>query len=193
MSLIRHPIVQYAYFVKDVDESILKWVNMFGAGPFLKVPRWSGAKNHLYRGQPTSEEVTHAHGQCGPVQIQLTQQHDDKPSIWRDVYPDGGEGFHHVAIIVEDFAAERQRFIDAGASVGEEFHYDTVEGTGHLELAPGTVLPPIGRVAYMDARGQIGCFVELLEKNPITEYEFAAVRKLHESWDGKTDPIRLAV
>ena len=34
MSIIRHPIWQYAYFVEDIDEACRKWNNMVGAGPF---------------------------------------------------------------------------------------------------------------------------------------------------------------
>ena len=32
MSIIRHPIWQYAYFVNDIDEACHKWNRMVGAG-----------------------------------------------------------------------------------------------------------------------------------------------------------------
>lgn len=190
MSLLKSPIIQYAYFVNDVDAAIKRWVNMFGAGPFLKIAHWDGARDHYYRGQPTTEDLTHAHGQCGAVQIQLTQQHNDLPSIWRDMYPAGEEGFHHVAIMVDDYDAERARLIKAGCEVGEEFYYDT--GVEHLGIKDANV-PARGRVVYLDARPLIGCFVEILERNSVIQYEFDAVRRLHEEWDGSGDPVRTSV
>ena len=50
MSIIRHPIWQYAYFVEDIDEACRKWNKMMGAGPF-HVVRHHVAENFQYRGQ----------------------------------------------------------------------------------------------------------------------------------------------
>ena len=192
MSLIRHPIIQYAYVVEDIDAAIHKWNRVFGAGPFLKIEHWGPADKHLYRGQPIRDDVTHAHGQCGPAQIQFTQQHNDAPSIWRDMYPKGSEGFHHVAVLVDDFDEEKARFIQMGCSVGEEFQFNTSHA-GHVHVPAGTKIPEIGRCAYMDARHLIGCFVEVFEEHPIVRHEFNAVKAAHENWDGVTDLIRYSI
>jgi hypothetical protein len=46
-------------------------------------------------------------------------------------------------------------------------------------------------VAYLDARATMGCFIEVLEKNAIIDHVFAAVKAMHEGWDGP-EPIRFA-
>lgn len=182
MSLIRRPIVQYAYVVNDIDEACHRWIEMFGAGPFFKVPHYHGL-NHRYRGRRAEEDVNHAQGQAGPAQIQFTQQHNDAPSIWRDMYPKGSQGLHHIMIMVDDFDTEKQRFENYGCVAAEEFDCP-------LSADPN---PTIARCAYMDARHLIGCFVELFEENPIVRHEIVELKALHETWDGKTDPIRTLI
>jgi hypothetical protein len=58
--------------------------------------------------------VSYAFGYLGDVMIQLIEQHDDTPSIYREMYGPDEEGFHHVASLVHDFAAARQHFLDQG-------------------------------------------------------------------------------
>lgn len=181
MALIRRPIVQYAYVVNDIEEACQRWNMMFGAGPFFTVPHFRGL-NHRYRGRRAEEDVSHAQGQAGPAQLQFTQQHNDAPSIWRDMYKPGEQGLHHVMIMVDDFAAEQQRFIDYGCAIAEEFDCP-------LSADP---TPPIARCAYMDARHLIGCFVELFEENPVVRHEIVELKRLHEAWDG-ADLIRSAI
>ncbi len=55
-----------------------------------------------------------------------------------------------------------------------------------------TTLTSAARVAYMDTRNTLGCFVELYENNAPLRETFAHWKAVHESWDGKTDPIRLS-
>ncbi|AMK19640.1 MULTISPECIES: VOC family protein [Sphingobium] len=179
MNLIRHPILQYGYVVNDIETACRHWIAMFGAGPFFHIPYYTGL-NTRYRGKPAHDVVSHALGQAGPAQVQFTQQHNDAPSIWRDMYPNGGQGLHHIMIMVEDFEGEQQRFINAGCSIGEEF--DTPMPEGHPF--------PFARTVYLDARALIGCFVEIYEENPVVRKEVEDLKALHESWDGVTDPIR---
>ena len=124
-----------------------------------------------YRGEASDPDVSYAFGQAGPAQIQLVQQHDDTPSCYLDMFSPGEQGLHHVAMLVPDFEAERNRFDAAG--------YEAV-----MELISAA------RVAYMDTRAAIGCFVELYEDNERVRKRFAGWKKSHEDWDGKTRPIR---
>ena len=39
--------------------------------------------------------------------IQFIQQHDNTPSIYRDMYALGQEGFHHVGLLVNDYEGEK--------------------------------------------------------------------------------------
>ena len=76
MSLIRHPIWQYAWFVPDIDEACHKWNRMVGAGPF-HVVRHHIAEDFRYRGKPIEADVSYAFGQAGPAHVQFIAQHDD--------------------------------------------------------------------------------------------------------------------
>ena len=59
MSIIRHPIWQYAYFVEDIDEACRKWNQMVGAGPF-HVVRHHKAEDFRYLGEPIEADVSYA-------------------------------------------------------------------------------------------------------------------------------------
>lgn len=171
--LIRYPIVQYAYVVDDLDEGIRHWVEVMGAGPFF-VSRNHVGRDHTYRGEPDDAVFSYAFGQAGPAQVQLIQCMDDSPSVYRDMYATGAEGFHHVACLVPaaDMPGEVARFVDAGYSVASTLH---------------SYVP----VAYLDCRSTLGFFVELHGLNDEVEELFAEIRSAHEEWDGVTEPVRV--
>jgi hypothetical protein len=168
--LIRHPIRQYAWFVDDIDEACRKWNKMLGAGPFFVV-RHHIAEGFTYRGEPIEADVSYAFGQAGPAHIQFIAQHDDTPSIYRDMYKKGESGFHHVGVLVPNVQEEVRRFNEAG--------YETA-----CELWGGDY------VAYMDCREDMGCFVELHGDAPVIQQLFDGWQTEHENWDGVTDLIR---
>lgn len=171
MSPFKYAVPQYGYVVDDIEEAAMHWFNLVGAGPFIHSPHHV-SPDHFYRGQPSEADLSYAFGQAGPAHIQLIQQHNDAPSVYREMFPVGQSGLHHVAILPPDWEGEKKRYEDAG--------YETV-----------TTLVSASRVAYMDTRPAIGCFVELYEDNERLRETFASWKKLHEEWDGVTDPIRV--
>ena len=171
MSLIRYPIKQYAYVVQDLEAACMAWVQSIGAGPFF-VSHHHVSEAHTYRGEPNRADLSYAFGQSGPDHhIQLIQQHNDAPSVYRDAVAAGSNGFHHFAVLPDDFDGEVARFEAAG--------YPAV-----------STLVSAARVAYMDCRSTLGCFVELYENNQPLLDTFERWRQAHLAWDGKTDPIR---
>ncbi len=164
MSIIRQPIWQYAYFVEDIDEACHKWHKMMGAGPF-RVVRHHIAEDFRYKGEHVEADVSYAFGQSGPAHIQFIAQHDDTPSIYRDMFKKGEYGFHHIGLLIHDVAAEVKRFEDAG--------YPSV-----CTLWGGDY------VHYMDARHDLGCYVELHGDAPIIQDMFNGLKTDHEAWDG---------
>lgn len=169
--LINKPIMQIAYVVKDLEAACHHWINVFGAGPFYHVPHLK-LPEQLYRGKPSEEDASHALGFCGDMNIQLIQQHNDAPSMYRDMYPDGGQGFHHMMFFTDNFEADRDRLVQMGCPVVEE-------------------LMSTARIAYVDARDKVGGFIEVYEDNPTIREWFAGWKEEHLKWDRKTDPIRL--
>jgi hypothetical protein len=158
--------------VNDIQVACAKWTEVFGAGPFFLMDHVK-FDDTTYRGENVPVELSYAFGQAGPAHIQLIQQHDDAPSVYRDFYKKGEEGFHHWAILVPDFDAEKKRC--------EEFGYE-----------PVTELVATGHVAYMDARKDLGGFIELYEDNPNVRQFFQLLEDSHKDWDGKTDAVRSA-
>ena len=110
------PLFQHAYVVNDLERSANGWSELLGAGPF-SIRAHHRALRFEYRGTPQEADVSYAFGYLGDTMIQLIQQHDDTPSIYREMYAPGEEGFHHVATLVHDFPAARQYFLDQGFEV----------------------------------------------------------------------------
>lgn len=171
--LIRYPIQQHAYVVDDIDAAMRRWTETTGAGPFWLSRNHLG-QQHTYRGQPWDEPLHYAFGGTGSTHVQLIEQPSATPSIYRDMYSPGEEGFHHVAMLVpeKDMPAEIARFEQAGFAVASTL-WSYVD------------------VAYIDCREAIGCFVELHGANQVIYDLFELFRRSHEEWDGVTDPVRV--
>lgn len=167
-----HKVLQIAYVVNDVRASAERWMKTFGVGPFYILDR-PEVGNPLYRGKPQQVEFSAGLAQAGDIHIELIEQHCDSPSCYRDLVPKGSEGFHHVAVIVEDYAQEVARYEDLGFPVASSGEF------GPLKFC------------YVDTSPVMGGMVEVLENLPFIHNYFARIREAAENWDG-SDPIRNA-
>jgi hypothetical protein len=170
MMLSTYPLFQQAYYVNDVEEAARKWNRLFGAGPFVLVPHHK-TDRFDYRGTDQEADVSYAFGYLGDMMIQFIAQHDDTPSIYLDMFDKGEEGFHHVGVLVNDFAGERQRFIDMGFDVACQLFADNVDA------------------AYLDTRSANGCFTEIHDDPPHILASFAGWRRAHELFRSGDNPI----
>jgi len=170
--LLRHPVLQHAFVVPDLDEGIERWRRVLGAGPFVVIRDFEG-RDLTYRGSPSTTRVDYAFGQSGDIQVQLIAQPEPGPSIYRDMYAPGEGGFHHVCALVpmEDWDRQVAAFAEAG-----------------YEMAAS--LTTSAPAVYFDCRDDLGCFVELYGRTERSSAFFASLRQMHETWDGVTDPIR---
>lgn len=170
MLLERYPLFQEAYLVNDLEESIHKWAKLFHAGPFVLVPHHK-TDTFTYRDTPQEADVSYAFGYLGDMMIQFIQQHDETPSIYRDMFKAGQEGFHHVGVLVHDFEAERQRLLDMGFEPACELYADEVNAS------------------YFDTRSVNGCFTEIHGDPPHILATFAQWRRAHELFRPGDNPI----
>ena len=161
-------IVQIAYFVKDVESAARKAFDTFGIGPFF-IYKNIELTDVTYRGREAELDHSSAYGQNGSLMIEFTQQNNTGRSAFMDMYPDGGEGLHHVAMFVDDVSAEMQRLKILGFETVT--HYFT--GEGNLE------------VAFVDMRTVLGHMVELYEPTESLTRFYQAVAKAALTWDGK--------
>jgi hypothetical protein len=159
--LERYDFFQEAYFVNDVEEACEKWNKLYRAGPFVVVPHHK-TDHFEYRGTDQEADVSYAFGYLGSMMIQFIQQHDDTPSIYRDMYGPGEEGFHHVGVLVNNYQDEKQRLFDMGFELACELHADDVDA------------------CYIDTRAYSGGFTELHDDPPHILRAFAEWRRAHE-------------
>jgi hypothetical protein len=165
------PLFQFAYFVDDLDVAAQHWATTLGAGPFF-VAEHHRTDRFDYRGTAIEADVSYAFGYAGTAQIQLIQQHDDQPSIYRDMFPNGGGGLHHIASLVPDYPGSRQRLLDQGHVLACELDADGVHA------------------CYFDCRSTIGCFVELHSISDRILATFARWQRTHDEWDGSGPAVR---
>jgi hypothetical protein len=161
---------QEAYFVRNIDEAACNWAKAYGAGPFFMV-RHHHCEEFTYRGTAQEADVSYAFGYLGDMMIQFIEQHDDKPSIYRDMFKPGEYGFHHIAYLVSDFAAERQRWLDMGYALATELYADEVNA------------------AYFDTRSLNGVFTEIHGDPAHILGMFAIWKRTHDQWDGVSSPL----
>ena len=135
-------LFQVAYLVNDLEASMQRWSDVHGAGPFV-VARHHRTDRFMYRGTDAEADVSYAFGYLGDLMIQFIVQHDDTPSIYRDMYAAGEEGFHHQAYLVSDFEAEYRRLSDLGYEPACRLYADGVDA------------------AYFDTRSMNGGFTEI--------------------------------
>jgi catechol 2,3-dioxygenase-like lactoylglutathione lyase family enzyme len=159
-------IVQMGWVVTDLDAAAARFASTLGAGPFL-VGRHIEVTDLRHRGVRAPTDFSFALAQAGNVQIELIEQHDDTPSVYRDMYGRGEEGFHHLAFIVPDVAAEVARYGAMGFEVGG----DGIFGDS--------------RFAYVDTHKAVGHMVELIPDSETIRALFSAVREAADDWDGR--------
>ncbi|MDG2004388.1 MAG: VOC family protein [Novosphingobium sp.] len=163
--------VQSCFIVPDIEAAMAEWHRVSDVGPFFVMAHVQ-PENGIYRGKPAELEMSCAFAQSGSMQIELIEQHCDNPSVYRDTVPAGSGGFHHFCYwadgtIAEEVEHYRQRGIEAGY----------LASFGDLNFG------------YFDARKELGCFLEVLEREPGTLELFRMVAQGAEGWDG-SDPIR---
>jgi len=95
-------INQVTLVVKDIQETMENYWNIFGIGPW-NVYAWEAplVYDYKYHGKPAWARVRLAMTQVGAVEFELIE-HLDGDSIYRDFLMEHGEGVHHINFLVSD-------------------------------------------------------------------------------------------
>jgi catechol 2,3-dioxygenase-like lactoylglutathione lyase family enzyme len=165
------PVRQNGYVVRDVEAALKHWTEVLGVGPFWYFERVP-VEDFRYFGEPSPIELSIALANSGDLQIELIQQRNDAPSMYRDFLAAGHEGLQHVAYWTEEFDAGLERAAAAGWQIGQ---------SGHIGEN--------GRFVYFDTQQHPGTVVELSEVSGPKGTFFAHVADAARTWDGK-DAIR---
>jgi hypothetical protein len=168
-------MIQTAYVVKDLQESMQEWIELLHAGPFYLL-KGGFETDKLYRGNTTADTYTGAVGFRGDLIIELIQPLNDAPSIFREVLGTERSKLHHVhhlrGFTPREYDAEIEMFAKRG-----------------FGLAYSARVPGMGRAAFVDTYRHQGFFVELMETPPAVFDALETIRAAHTNWDG-SEPIR---
>jgi hypothetical protein len=171
MSRLFGAIRQNGYVVRDIEAAMRHWVDVLKIGPWFYV-KHAPFQNFRYHGKPSDADVAIALANSGPLQIELIQQHNDAPSMYRDFLGAGNEGLQHVAYWTETFDVDYQRALQAGYRVGHE-----------------GVTGRFGPFVYFDTESHPGTVVELSDIGGPKRSLFKTIADSAAHWDG-TDPVR---
>jgi catechol 2,3-dioxygenase-like lactoylglutathione lyase family enzyme len=167
--------VQIAYHTPDPPGSAVQLAQRFGWGPFFYLEH-IGLSRCQYRGAPATFDHSSAYGQAGELMVELITQHDESPSVLRDLYRREQVGVHHVAHFVGSLEAALAAARADGFTVALE-----------ASTATGTAF------AMIDTSAQLGHMIELYERRDDLARFYRFVRKAADAWDGREPLRRLAL
>jgi hypothetical protein len=153
------PIRQVAYVVPSVDGAARAWSEQLGAGPFAVAREVRPLAGSRYRGEPSGEVTLNlGFAYLGDVQLELIEQVDDTPSMYREAIDRGHRGLHHYAFCVDDFAAAYGHAVENG--------FDAIVDAG---------VPGVARMSYVESQRIPGLICELIEWNDLTRPYFDGI------------------
>lgn len=164
-------VMQIAYLVPDIQKAIHHWVTHFKVGPWFVAPHFTGTDKR-YRGAATDVDMSVAMAYWNDMNIELIQQLNDAPSVYRDVIDKRGYGFHHWGVCTKDFEGEVERYRAQG-----------------LDVAFSTRVRSGSRIAFFDTTATLPGMVEVIETTDATTEMFSSFYRASIGWDGR-DPIR---
>ena len=170
MSLLFGEIRQLGYVVRDIEAALKHWTEVLRVGPFFYVERLP-VVNFRYKGKPSDVHASIAIGNSGAAQIELIQQRNDAPSMYRDFISSGREGLQHVSTWPEDYDGVVARALAAGFSIGQ---------SGETNRGP---------FAYFETETHPGTVMEIAAYTPVRRRQFEAIEAAARVWDGR-DPVR---
>ena len=172
MSRLFGPIRQNGYVVRDIEAAMKHWIEVLQVGPWFYIERvqtdW-----FRHRGQDSAVEMSIALANAGDLQIELIQQRNDGPSMYKEFLDAGREGLQHVAFWSTDYQALYDRALGLGYKVGHE----------------GRIGGERGRFAYFDTGTQPGTVIEISDISGSKGRFFEHVLECARTWDG-SEPIR---
>ena len=107
MSRLFGPMRQVGIVVRDIDKAMRHWVEVCGVGPWFYAERLP-IDEFRYRGRRYDIEMSVALANSGDVQLELIQQRNDVPSLYRDFLGAGHEGMQHWSSWPENYHQIRE-------------------------------------------------------------------------------------
>ena len=135
---------QIGIVVKNIDETIKYYEEVFGFGPFeIRHVEYPTA---TYYGETAGYRGKRAFFFMGPIQIELIELVDGK-TVHEDFLNEKGEGIHHIGFIVPSIAEGKRNAEKAGFKIIQSF-----------------TRPDGGGFAYIDSDKVGGVMFELIQR-----------------------------
>ena len=140
-------ITQIGLLVNDIERTSEAYARFFG----VEKPKWfwTDAREVAqteYRGASSEARAKLAFLDMGSLQLELIEP-DSNPSTWRESLDQNGEGFHHIAFVID----------------GMKEKIEVLGRNGYPLLQKGEYTG--GRYAYMDTFQDLKVLIELLEND----------------------------
>ena len=168
MSRIFGDIRQNGYVVKDISAAMKHWIEVMGVGPWFYFEHVK-VDYFRHRGRASDVQLSIALANSGDLQIELIQQRNSAPSMYREFLDAGHEGLQHVAFWTASYQVLYDQALADGYKVGHE----------------GQIGGEQGRFAYFDSKAHPGTVIEISDISGPKGKFFEFVRESALSWDGK--------
>jgi hypothetical protein len=172
MSRLFGPVRQNGYVVRDLRAAMDHWINVMGVGPWFYIERVK-TDYFRHRGHDSNVEMSIALANSGDLQLELIQQRNDAPSMYKEFLDAGHEGLQHVAFWTTSYQSLYDQSLARGYKVGHE----------------GQIGGEQGRFAYFDSNAHPGSVIEISDISGNKGRFFDHIRRIAADWDG-ADPIR---
>lgn len=173
MSRLFGPVRQNGYVVRDIHAAMDHWINVMGVGPWFYIDRVK-TDYFRHRGQDAAVEMSIALANAGELQLELIQQRNETPSMYKEFLDAGHEGLQHVAFWSTSYQQLYDQSLARGLKVGHE----------------GQIGGEQGRFAYFDSAAHPGSVIEISDISGNKGRFFDHIRRIAADWDG-ADPIRI--
>lgn len=166
-------VCQNGYVVRDIEAAMEHWIDALGVGPWFYIKRVK-MDYFRHRGEEVTPDVSIALANSGDLQIELIQQRNDAPSMYKEFLDAGHEGLQHMSYWTRNYQTLYDKALSLGYAVGHE----------------GQIGGEDGRFCYFDTQAHPGTVIEISDISGNKGKFFDHIRKVAKSWDG-SDPIRL--
>jgi hypothetical protein len=163
-------VCQIAHVVPDIRAAIDEHATRMRIGPWLLLEHFVPIRQR-YRGRPTELDASIAISFSGSVMLELIQQHNDVPSVFREVVSRRGYGLHHIALSTQDFEGDCARY----------------RGMGYEPVFEAAVEGGL-RVAYFDTLATLPAMLEIIDIPAPLESQWDRLQASCAAWDGR-DPL----
>lgn len=160
-------IMQISYIVPDLQQAMRDYTERLGIGPWFVTEHFN-PPGMLYRGEPTSPDVAIGMTYSDHMNVELIQQRDDTPSVYRETLAKKGYGFHHWGLASDYFDRDLAAYRDRGEAVA----FEVTLGGGN-------------RIAYIDTTATLPGMIELIEVTDGVRSGFGNMYRISRDWDGR--------